>query len=699
MKKILILTFCLQAISLIVHAQLPPAPTDVTAIGISTSGIRVSFTDNCDFEWAYHIQYATTPEGPFSTDGVFTLGTTIGEIVISDFAFFEPNTTVYVKVSGMINNDDGTFTNGPTSAVVSATTLEVDNIPDPPSDFNAVINEKKVYLTWTDNSNEAGFYLIRRDEDRHTVFEYILPANTTSYTDSLDIYKDVHFVYRLQSQNEFGYGGEMVSTSAFVASTPRPPAPDSVMAIGVSPSYIRISFRDNSDVETGYEIQFSDKSYILNENQEVTIGTVPGIGRLTSVDIDTEYEPGTTVYLQVRAFVDDGEEYPVTGAFSEIVSGTTLFTYPAAPSDFSAVQENNNVRLTWQDNADDEGGFTIMRANDGGSNFNIAFPVSANATTFLDTAVLPNIFYTYRIESVNEFGYGNEVVTTSVMVHSMLPAPVALLATFVKPTNFIANWSAVEGADAYKLYVFRINDSTALPGYDGLTVQGITHMVIGTKAGKQYAYYVKAVNSEQISERSNVVRAAPIRGLTLQTVCSDDPKVFREWKVTNNNHIPVEMSWRIHYSMQTGTMIAEPGESFFTTQTVPGSNKATITWYNDKLVRVTATQSSTGKSCTGSNNAVASGGGNENARAEGESVLALDIFPNPASDIFNIRIVAPAEKQTEVNIINFLGSKMFAAKVIGNVTLEIDASGYAPGIYFIKTNQTRNFKVVKLIKQ
>jgi hypothetical protein len=117
----------------------------------------------------------------------------------------------------MINNGDGTFANGPSSSVISTTTPDLSSIPIPPSDFTAVVDGKKIHLTWTDHSSEAGFSLARIiDDPSNPVFEIILPANTTSYTDSIDVSDDIHFVYYLRSVNEFGYGGEMVSASAFM---------------------------------------------------------------------------------------------------------------------------------------------------------------------------------------------------------------------------------------------------------------------------------------------------------------------------------------------------------------------------------------------------------------------------------------------------------------------------------------------------
>lgn len=705
MKKLSIISIilCSQIIGFRVYAQLtlvPPVPTDVTIVGVSPAAIRISFRDNCDFESFYHIEYSTSSsDGPFATDGIFAGGATLGEKVTLDFEMFEPNTTVHIKVSGVISNNDGTLSYGPSSPVISASTLDISSVPLPPSDFIATVVGKTIHLSWTDNSTEAGFYLIRKDEDSHDVFEHILSANTTSYIDATDIYKDISFVYYLKAINEFGYGGTMVSTSAFIPSTPSPPAPDLVTAIGVSTSHIRISFRDNSESETGYEIQFSDLLWNFDEKLAITIPPVPGVGNVTSHDVDTYMVGpsfGTTIYLQVRAYIDEGEAYPLQGPFSEPVSAATLLGHPATPSDFLATQEGNNIKLTWSDHSDDEGGFVIMRTNDGGVNFTIAFSVPANTTSFVDTTVVSNVTYTYILESVNEFGYGSEWLRTAATVYPIIPAPIARFASFVTSKSFIANWSAVETAHSYELYVVSINDSTVLSGYNGLIVSGTSKTVTGTKSSKRYAYYLKAVNAQQTSENSNIIRVASIKGLALHSVCSDNPAVFRRWKVINNNEVPVEISWHVNNTTQTAAHLASLGDSYFTTETVPGMNKATITWYNDKLMRLSSTKTSAGKSCK-ETSAIARTDVHDTD--EHNPTLQLEAFPNAVNDKFQIKITAPTGKEIEIQIVNFSGRKMFIGKVIGNATLDIDASAYAPGPYILKANHLRQLKTFRLIKK
>jgi hypothetical protein len=398
--------------------------------------------------------------------------------------------------------------------------------------------------------------------------------------------------------------------------------------------------------------------------------------------------------------INNGDGTFSTGASSAVISTTTLdlSTVPIPPSDFKAVVDGKKIHLTWTDNST-EGGFSLARVdNASGPIFDIILP--ANTTSYEDSIyIFEDVHFVYYLRSVNEFGYGGEVVSASAFIPStppIIPPPVARLATFVAPTTFTANWEEVEGVESYQLYVFCVNDSTVLAGYDGLMVSGTSKLVTATKPSRQYAYYLKAVIAEQTSEKSNVILVAPIKGLTLHAVCSDDPSVFRRWEVINNNDVPLEISWYVNNTVQTGIHLATPGESYFTTETISGLNKVTITWYNDNLRQFTSTKPSSAKSC-GDNNAIALA--NVRDEQNGDQALSVEAFPNPVNDKVQIRVTVPPGKEIEIQIVDFSGRKMFVEKVICDTTLEVNVSTYAPGIYIVKANQFGQFRTLKVIKK
>jgi photosystem II stability/assembly factor-like uncharacterized protein len=80
----------------------------------------------------------------------------------------------------------------------------------------------------------------------------------------------------------------------------------------------------------------------------------------------------------------------------------------------------------------------------------------------------------------------------------------------------------------------------------------------------------------------------------------------------------------------------------------------------------------------------------------------LSVFPNPASNFTNLRLIANEKTNVKVDIFDITGKHLFSYNengVLGEANFNIDISTFEPGMYFcvVKTN---NFeKTVKLIKQ
>ncbi|MBK8975468.1 MAG: fibronectin type III domain-containing protein [Planctomycetes bacterium] len=109
--------------------------------------------------------------------------------------------------------------------------------------------------------------------------------------------------------------------------------------------------------------------------------------------------------------------FPVTqGAFDSQLDGTqdgfvfTLHpasspTIPAAPTALSATAETAyRIRLDWTDNASDEDGFRIERAQGGGAWQLLDGDVAVDTVEYLDDTVLPDTAYAYRVLAWNAAG-------------------------------------------------------------------------------------------------------------------------------------------------------------------------------------------------------------------------------------------------------------------------------------------------------
>ena len=92
----------------------------------------------------------------------------------------------------------------------------------------------------------------------------------------------------------------------------------------------------------------------------------------------------------------------------------TVTGLPAAPSNLvTTVVSSSQVNLSWADNANDETGFTIERAVNGGAWASLA-TVGANVTSYANTGLTGSTAYQYRVKSVNAAGSSGYVTGQSV---------------------------------------------------------------------------------------------------------------------------------------------------------------------------------------------------------------------------------------------------------------------------------------------
>jgi hypothetical protein len=714
-----------ESVSATVDREAPPAPENVIASTGPMTSIQINFIDNSNLETGFEIQHSIDPEnyGFYGkdlitgtwTDSLITTYINDGPFSVApDAIYYPPNTTVYIRVRAFIL-DHGHYIYGSFSPIVSAVTRDV---PATPSDFSAGVKllTDSVNLLWTDNAdNEAAFLLARFVGDFNpnsiTIFE--LPADANSFNDTT---ADAHvaYTYRLVAIDLFEasmypdeYRYQLLSIPSRYIETVLEPtsaplhAPIITEAVGSSPQQIQIKFIEtNTAPDHGYSITYGTDPDLPSFEEWIDPSDS---GSVITYQTNSGYDGNTLLYARIRAVILDNEgNYSQFGPESELISATTLAGWPPSPTDFVAFAEGDNIRLTWTDNSLpdhplDEAAWSIMRANDGGGNYNLAFTLPANTTTFLDTAVSPYVRYTYRLATVNDFGNSFDVYFASAMVRFELPAPVAKLATFVSSTSFTANWKPVPGADYYRVEVFNVKDSIYHNDYHEAIAYDTSLVVYNTKPSKRYTYVVRAVNNFEESAISNTIFVAPIKGLTLRTVCSDDPASYRRWKVINNNHVPVDVSWYVNNTTQSGMHVATIGESYFVTQTVPGLNRTTITWLNDKLIQYSSEKTSSWRACA--SDSTARYADLEEDIAEDESLFTVEAYPNEVSDKVKVRISSEANEEVIISIINMQGHHLYNNQVKTNTDIEIDASTYSSGIYLLKVQQTTKSKTIKLLKR
>lgn len=216
----------------------------------------------------------------------------------------------------------------------------------------------------------------------------------------------------------------------FVSRIANPPqAPSDLVVTNVTQTEIALAWQDNSNNETGFQIERK------RAGGEFELVATVEANRVTFVD--TGLIPAASYTYRVRAANLEG-----TSAYTNQVSTTTLPEAPAAPSNLVVTTvDRERLRLDWSDNSNNESEFRIERRT-GSQGFREIAVVPANSTSFTDTGLSPNTTYTYRVLARNLGGvsvYSNEASGSTLPDPPGL-APTGLTATAVSSRQIDLAW-------------------------------------------------------------------------------------------------------------------------------------------------------------------------------------------------------------------------------------------------------------------
>ncbi|MEP2773391.1 MAG: S8 family serine peptidase [Fulvivirga sp.] len=89
-----------------------------------------------------------------------------------------------------------------------------------------------------------------------------------------------------------------------------------------------------------------------------------------------------------------------------------------------------------------------------------------------------------------------------------------------------------------------------------------------------------------------------VEDMDLTAMCSNNPDIFRRWRVRNPNPFQVMVNWSVVGSSQSGIIYAEGDmDTFFYTETVDGPNQTIIKWVDENGVEQHKMKTSNGAIC------------------------------------------------------------------------------------------------------
>ena len=202
-----------------------------------------------------------------------------------------------------------------------------------------------------------------------------------------------------------------------------------------------------------------------------------------------------------------------------------------------------------------------------------------------------------------------------------------------------------------------------------------------------------------------------IQSLKLDPLCSSNPNKTRNWRISNPNPFEVPVEWFIVGSNEHGSIVVQPGDTTFSTATLTIRNTpvpmvGVITWQdNFDFPRIDLAYSSKavcGKdavSAANSDQLDATTAKTFNAGAGAKPTLT-EVYPNPSSGVFRLYLSLDKPQDVMLNLMSADGRVLQTIRSAATLgAIDIDASAYRPGIYFLKVIQGNEVKTIKLVKK
>jgi hypothetical protein len=213
-------------------------------------------------------------------------------------------------------------------------------------------------------------------------------------------------------------------------------------------------------------------------------------------ELMTEFPPMYTAINIAQEIIDRKNLEPLFKEFIEMAN-----PYPAIPVASAATDiTSTSFRANWN-SANNANSYTLY-LTDTGNNTTSPYQLG-NVTTYELTGLNSNSSYSYYVKSNNNAGTSD--ASSVIPVNTLIPAPgapVASAATEITPNSFTANWSMVNGADTYTLYLTDTGNNTTTPYEAG---NANSYSLTGLNSSTSYSYYVKANNSTGPSPASDTI--------------------------------------------------------------------------------------------------------------------------------------------------------------------------------------------------
>jgi len=293
--------------------------------------------------------------------------------------------------------------------------------PEAPSNLSATsTSTTAIHLKWTAPGGVVTDYTIQSSDNGSDWANLAVNVSNTSY-DASGLTEGTLRYYRVLATNASGESGysNVSSTRTLLA------APTGLQVDAVSGHRVALSWSDNSQIESGYQVE------ALIDGTWKAIGSVPADS--TAATVDRVFEPGTSYSFRVRAY-----SYPAGYSDYCETAGDTTPLWPAAPTELTATAcSSTQIDLTWTATSGDVTGYTIEASPDGANWQGLATGVSAES--FNDSALSEGELRYYRVLAANSSGESGYSAVRS--ARTLLATPTGLEVASITSRQVALTWN------------------------------------------------------------------------------------------------------------------------------------------------------------------------------------------------------------------------------------------------------------------
>lgn len=565
-----------------------------SATGIGEEQILVTWTRVTVLARAFRIEYSRDEAGPYVRvpnggtvgDGVCDQrGRCITQIKLGPPA--DP-TPAFFRVVPFIALGAPDADPGSAQSLIEGKPSEADPAmlgPRRPTDVRcngggplSCVSVNSITLSWTDNSDEDRFWVMRGRGATNVNFGTApyaeLPADTTSFSEVIPEY-GVFYTYRIVAVRERAIpridppgstsfersftNGEPSSITVETAPVPPPSDPNGLAATFVPPDKVLLTWIDGVPDgfpyvdEDGFFIEqtISTGDFESRLASQHTRGPKPGQG---AVSFTTRIPANTLRCYRVRGYRSTTTY--TAPAYSGYTNTVCMGAPPSAPINLRAKAVRNDlVTLDWNDTSDAETGFVVQRclgtcvASNVWTDLDASVP--ANTSHYDDASTFGSTFYSYRVRALNPSGRSkpSNIVTVKTPP-APLPAPTGLVATATGSHEITLTWNDTTSVESGFKIEYRNSDGVFVAlGSTGANVE----LYIDSDslpANQQRCYRVRAFKQLSRSDPSQVAcattlpPAAPNGDPTipiLTVVSNTEIQVQFDDTATNEDAFEVEM--------------------------------------------------------------------------------------------------------------------------------------------------------------